>query len=299
MLKKILIICARVLATLLVVALAAFLGWRFWLHYMDTPWTRDGRVRATIVAVAPDVSGIITEIRVKDNQTVRKGDVLFVIDPARYQLALRRAEATVTICRTDLEQRHREVERRRQLISASAITQESMEQAESGDISANAKLTEALAALDLARLDLDRTQVRSPVNGFVTNLQLDYGDYASAGQSMLAVVNSDSYYVAGYFEETKVRHIHPGAPATIRLMGYSEELRGHVESIAPAIADRENSQSADLVANVNPTFSWVRLAQRIPVRIKIDQIPEGVRIHAGMTATVIVEANSQAARSHD
>ncbi|RRJ97996.1 efflux RND transporter periplasmic adaptor subunit [Opitutaceae bacterium TAV4] len=297
MLKKILTMSARVSVTLLVVALAVFLGWRFWRHYMESPWTRDGRVRAMIVAVAPDVSGVITELRVRDNQQVRKGDTLFVIDSARYQLAVSQAEAAVAMRRADMEQRHRELERRRQLVSVSVITQEALEQAESGDTSAAAALKEALVALDLARLNLERTQVRSPVNGHVANLQIDLGDYASAGKSMLAVVNSDSYYVAGYFEETKIRHIREGAPVSIRLMGHPQELRGRVESIAPAVADRENSPGTDLVANVNPTFSWVRLAQRIPVRVSIDRMPDGMRIHAGMTATVVVEGNEQGKRS--
>ncbi|MDR2981081.1 MAG: efflux RND transporter periplasmic adaptor subunit [Puniceicoccales bacterium] len=286
---KFLTFLIRFSVTLLVVAIAIFAGWRLWIHYMESPWTRDARVRVNVVTIAPDVAGAIVDLRVKDNQKVSKGDILFIVDQARYRLALQETAALVKTRTVEAEQRKRELERREKLADSSAISREMLETAENVVITSQALLDQAIAAHENAKLNMERTEVRSPVNGFVTNLQLEVGDYATVGKPMLAMVNSDSYYVAGYFEETKVHRIREGDPVIIRLMGFSEPLTGKVESIAPAIADRENVVNTDLVANVNPTFSWVRLAQRIPVRIAIEKIPDDVRLSAGMTATVKVE----------
>jgi len=241
------------------------------------------------VMVAPDVAGAVIDIRVKDNQEVKLGDVLFTIDPARYRLALAAAEAALAGAKSVLDQRKEEQDRREHLSSAS-ISAEALNQARSAALAAQANYDQAVAALGVAKLNLVRTEVRAPVNGHVTNLLVDRGDYATAGHAMVAVVDSDSYYVAGYFEETKLRSIKIGDPASIRLLGFSAPLQGHVQSVARAITDRDNAIGNDLIANVNPTFSWVRLAQRIPVRIAIDRIPDGITLSAGMTATVVVTA---------
>ncbi len=277
----------RILVTLVAVVIAGIAGWYLWRTYEERPWTRDGRVRANVVMVAPDVAGAVIDIHVKDNQEVRIGDVLFTIDPARYRLALSSAEAAVAGARSVLDQRTEEQARREHLSSAS-ISEEALNQARSATLAAQAAYDQAVAALGVAKLNLARTEVRSPVNGHVTNLLVDRGDYASAGHAMLAVVDSDSFYVAGYFEETKLRHINKGDKVSIRLMGYDAPLEGHVAGIARAITDRDNVLGSDLIANVNPTFNWVRLAQRIPVRIAIDTIPKGITLSAGMTATVVV-----------
>jgi RND family efflux transporter MFP subunit len=277
----------RVIVTVIVLAIAALAGWYLWRTYEESPWTRDGRVRANVVNVAPDVAGAVIDISVKDNQSVRIGDVLFTIDPARYRLALQQAEAAVASAKSLSDQRREELDRREKL-SAVSISEEALMQARAAAQSAQAQYDEAVAALGIAKLNLARTEVRSPVNGYITNLLLDRGDYATAGRPMVAIVDTDSYYVAGYFEETKLRHINVGDPVSIRLMGYDQPLTGRVESVARAITDRENAIGSDLIANVNPTFSWVRLAQRIPVRIAIDDVPKGIALSAGMTATVVV-----------
>lgn len=277
----------RVLVTVTAVLVAIVAGWYLWRVYEESPWTRDGRVRANVVMVAPDVAGAVIDIRVKDNQEVKIGDVLFTVDPARYQLALAAAEAALAGAKSLLDQRKEEQDRREHLSSAS-ISAEALNQARTAALSAQANYDQAVAALGVAKLNLARTEVRAPVNGHVTNLLVDRGDYATAGRAMLAIVDSDSYYVAGYFEETKLRSIKVGDPASIRLLGFSAPLEGHVQSVARAITDRDNAIGNDLIANVNPTFSWVRLAQRIPVRIAIDRIPDGITLSAGMTATVVV-----------
>lgn len=277
----------RVLVTLIVVAAAGVAGWYLWRTYEESPWTRDGRVRVNVVMVAPDVAGAVTDLRVKDNQSVKIGDTLFTVDPARYRLALEQAEAVLAGAKSVLEQRQEEQERRERLSSVS-ISQEALTQARTATLSAQASYDQAEAALGVAKLNLARTEVRSPVNGHVTNLLVHRGDYATAGHPMVALVDGDSFYVAGYFEETKLRHIQIGDRVSIRLMAYSAPLTGHVDSVARAITDRDNALGNDLIANVNPTFSWVRLAQRIPVRIAIDDVPKGIVLSAGMTATVVV-----------
>jgi RND family efflux transporter MFP subunit len=285
----------RVLVTVIAVVVAAVAGWYLWRTYQESPWTRDGPVRANVVTVAPDVAGAVIDVKVKDNQEVKIGDVLFVIDPARYQLALQQAEAALAGAKSASDQRQDELQRRQKLSPAS-ITEEALMQARSAALSARAAYDEAVAAVGVAKLNLARTEVRAPVNGHVTNLLVDRGDYATAGRAMLAIVDSDSFYVAAYFEETKLRYINIGDPVSVRLMGYDAPIQGHVQSVARAITDRENVMASDLIANVNPTFNWVRLAQRIPVRIAIDKVPDGITLSAGMTATIVVTETDQGSR---
>ena len=285
----------RVLVTVIAVVVAALAGWYLWRTYQESPWTRDGRVRANVVTVAPDVAGAVIDLKVHDNQEVKIGDVLFIIDPARYQLALQQAEAALAGAKSVSDQRQDELQRREKLGPAS-ITEEALMQARSAALSARAAYDEAVAAVGVARLNLARTEVRAPVNGHVTNLQVDRGDYATAGRPMLAIIDSDSFYIAGYFEETKLRYINIGDPVSVRLMGYDTPIQGHVQSVARAITDRENVMASDLIANVNPTFNWVRLAQRIAVRIAIDKVPDGITLSAGMTATVVVTETDQGSR---
>ena len=273
-------------AALLIVA--AILGVTLWNHYLHTPWTRDGRIRADVVNIAPDVSGVVVSVAVKDNQFVHKGDVLFVIDQARYTLALHQAEALMASRRTDSAQRQREAKRREQL-GPQAVAQEQRESSRSDATSATAIYMQAQAARDQARLDLDRTKVLSPVDGYISNLNIHVGDYARVGQAAVAIIDSHSFWVNGYFEETRIPLIHEGDVVSIRLMSGGRELSGHVEGISRGITDRDNVTGQELLADVNPTFSWVRLAQRIPVRIHIDAIPDDIVISAGMTCTLIVK----------
>ncbi|MFC3690605.1 efflux RND transporter periplasmic adaptor subunit [Chenggangzhangella methanolivorans] len=277
----------RVALTLLVVAGGIAGGVYVWRAYMDDPWTRDGRVRADIVRLGADVSGAVTEVRIHDNEVVKKGDVLFVVDQARFRLALDLAHATEAGKQSDLEQKRREADRRDKLTSA-ALSEESKEQARAAVDAADAAMRAAVADRQKAELDLARTEVRAPVNGHVTNLLLRPGDYVSPGKAVVAIVDSDSFYVAGYFEETKIARIHTGDVATVRLMGRSDDLKGRVQSVARAIVDRDNAAGDDLIANVNPSFSWVRLAQRVPVRIKLDATPDDLGLTAGLTATVVI-----------
>lgn len=274
-------------ATAVILIVAILIGRTLWVHYMDEPWTRDGRVRAEIVNVAPDVSGAVVELPVRDNQFVKQGDLVMQIDPSHFRIAVEQAQAAVAARRAELQMRRADATRRADL-DALVVSKESRENSAQTASSAEAQYQQALAALDAAKLNLERTRVVAPVDGYVTNLQVFKGDYASAGQAKLAIVDSHSFWVYGYFEETKLPRVKIGAKAEMRLMS-GGVLKGHVESISRGIYDRDNPQSRDLVADVNPTFNWVRLAQRVPVRIHIDEVPKDLVLSAGTTCTVIVE----------
>jgi RND family efflux transporter MFP subunit len=246
-------------------------------------------VRADVVTIAPDVAGFVNDLRVKDNQTVRKGDILFVIDQERYKRDLAAAEANVAARKAEMLMRQSEADRRAKLTTLS-ISTEARENAQHVAAAATAAYQQAVADRSTASLNLERTVVRAPVNGFVTNLTLVIGQYAAVGTKLIALIDSDSYRVDGYFEETKIPVIKPGARVEIHLMSGGPALQGHIESISRGITDRDNPNGPELLANVTPTFEWVRLAQRIPARIHIDDVPDNVPISAGMTCTVVVAA---------
>lgn len=281
----------RLALTLAMTAGAVLVGWRLWVYYQEEPWTRDGRVRADIVQIAPDVSGLVARVLVHDNQRVAAGTPLFEIDPARYRLAVQQAEAALAAQQAIVAQARRTVARNRTLDDL--VAQEAREEALSRAENAEAALLGLRVARDKARLDLDRTMVRAPVAGVLSGLQLQPGDYVTAGKAAFALMDSASLHVAGYFEETKLRHIHVGDAVEVQLMGDATVLHGHVESIAPAIEDRDRSDGTSLLPNVNPTFSWVRLAQRVPVRIALDEADRRSGLVAGRTATVRLVATPE------
>ncbi|HEY0334825.1 MAG TPA: HlyD family secretion protein [Stenotrophomonas sp.] len=317
--------------TAAVVLVAALVATALWKHYMYSPWTRDGRVRAEVVRIAPDVAGLVTQVEVKDNQQVRKGQLLFVIDPSRYtferdkaaanleaaRAAARAAGATIQAAGASAQEQSANLTKyqsqyeRRQRIQGSLISDEarsdalaaasaaragvaqahaSQRQASASQQEAIAAVAQAQVALSAAELNLDRTQVRAPVDGYVTNLDVRVGDYANAGAARVALIDQHSYWINGYFEETKLQALHVGDPVEVRLMSGGAQLEGSIDSIARGITDSDNAAGGDLLANVDPTFNWVRLAQRIPVRIRIDadHLPPGTVLAAGMTATVVV-----------
>jgi multidrug resistance efflux pump len=280
---------ARVITTLVILAAGCLGAYELWSYYMLSPWTRDARVVADVVTVAPDVAGFVNDLRVNDNQFVRKGDILLILDRERYKQALEAADANVAARKAEMLMRQSEAARRVRLTDL-AITPEAREDAQHTAALAVATYHQAVADRSTASLNLERTVIRAPVNGFVTNLTLVVGQYAAIGTKLMALIDSDSYRVEGYFEETKLPVIKPGGRVEIHLMSGGPTLRGHVESISHGITDRDNANGPELLANVNPTFEWVRLAQRIPIRIHIDEVPENMRISAGMTCTVIVAA---------
>jgi multidrug resistance efflux pump len=278
----------RYLITGVTALVALVLAYSLWWHYLRSPWTRDGRVRVEVVNVAPQINGIVTTLNVVDNQKVKKGDVLFEIEQIDYKIALIEAEATVASRLFDFNNAKQEAERREKL-GAAVVGLEDLNTARITANVAESTYQSAVAARDLAKVNMERTVVRSPVNGYVTNLTLRIGDYATAGQTKLTLVDSDSFWIAGYFEETKLPRIHEGDYAHIRLMGWKQEVAGHVEGITRGIADSNNNTDGQGLASVDPIFTWVRLAQRLPVRIKIDHVPDPVIIAAGQTCTIVLE----------
>lgn len=277
----------RAAVTMLMLLLAVLTGWGLWVHYMDEPWTRDGRVRADIVDVAPDVSGPVVEVLARDNQVVKKGDIILRIDPERFALAIRQAQAVVDARGAAMVEAIHEANRYHQLTSLS-VSAEKQQQVDAARAEAIAAYQQAVADRDLAQLNLDRATLRAPVSGTLTNFDLRPGNYVTAGHPVTALVDADSLRVEGYFEETKLARIAIGAPVTVHLLGVPQTLHGTVESIAGGIEDRERTDGSNLLANVNPTFSWVRLAQRVPVRVRLHDVPPGVRLLPGLTATVAV-----------
>jgi len=324
----------RFAVTFVVLLVAVLVAHTLWKHYMYSPWTRDGRVRAEIVRIAPDVSGLVTQVNVIDNQTVKKGDLLFVIDHARYQNAVDLAKANVGAAeaaaraakanveaasagalqsRSSYDMAAEQSSRRQRLhdvvsdedrADAQSVAntaragfnraQAGMDQAIASEQQAQAAVTQAQVALASAQLNLDRTSVRAPADGFITNFAIRVGDYASAGVPRMALIDSHSYWVYGYFEETKLPQVHVGDSVDIRLMSGGVHLRGTIQSIARGITDAANPTGSDLLSDVSPVFNWVRLAQRIPVRVNIDtdHMPAGTVLAAGMTATLIVHPHN-------
>ncbi len=286
----------RLLITAVMVAIAAVIGWQLWVYYMLDPWTRDGRVRADVVEVAPDVSGLVAQVFIHDNQAVHIGDPLFQIDPIRFKLALAQADASVAKAQATLSLARSDA-RRVDSLSGNAVAALTRDQSNTSVLEAQAALDSALADQGVAQLNLARTTVLATVNGNISNFSMRPGDYVTAGNAVAALVDSDSIYVDGYFEETKLPRIHLGDAARVTLLGGGPALLGHVQSIDAGIADTERSESPNLLANINPTFTWVRLAQRIPVRIQLDRVPAGTRLIAGLTATVqILPARHQIAQ---
>ena len=337
------------LVTLATVALAGLLGWQTWNVYMGAPWTRDGTVRAYVITMAPEVSGHIVELPVADNRPVRKGDLVMVIDPTNYRIAVDQAEAAVQQAQASVQNVDAQLDVQQAQISGSqaqldraqaalvfaqqqsvryqalakdgwgtvqnaqqysseqrqqeAAVQaalETLNQArrqvaplKAQRLSAEATLAQSRAQLNQAEVNLERTRIVSPVDGYVTNLMAQLGDYVTVGMNTISVVDANSFWVDGYFEETNLAPIHVGAPARIKLMGYREVVRGHVDSIARAINVANAQPNGQGVATVNPIFTWVRLAQRIPVRIHIDEVPPGIVLSAGMTATVEIDDRSR------
>ncbi|WP_329741787.1 HlyD family secretion protein [Dyella sp. A6] len=327
----------RFILTALVVVIAIVLGHALWKHYLYSPWTRDGRVRANVVQVAPDVSGLVAAVKVKDNQFVHKGDVLMVIDQQRYILALQQAEANLDAAQanaraagagtaaaaaaiagreSEYQMYRAQAARRLRMAERNVISEEarqnavdtannaradlraaqaSRKQASASAQQALAAVQQAQVAVDVAKLNLRRTEVRAPADGYVTNLDVRVGDYATTGVARLALIDSHSYYIYGYFEETKLPQLRVGDPVDIRLMAGGVHLKGTITGIARGITDSDNPTGSNLLANVNPTFNWVRLAQRVPVRIAIDtaSVPKGMVLAAGMTATIEVKPHAK------
>ncbi|MEB7885319.1 HlyD family secretion protein [Serratia fonticola] len=274
-------------STVIVCAIALCAGWWLWNYYMQSPWTRDGKVRAELVNITPEVSGRLEKILVHDNQFVTAGSLIFSIDPVPYQIALDNAEATLAKAQADMAKADHEASRRRSL-PRNVISSEDLDESNLAAASMKASYKAAQANLEQAKWNLSKTQIYAPTDGYITNLQARVGNYATAGTPLVALVDTHSFYVLGYFEETKLRHIREGRKADIVLYNGNIRLQGVVESIGRAIYDQSADSSSDLLMDVKPNVPWVRLAQRVPVRIKLIDIPADLTLVAGTTCTISI-----------
>ncbi|HKD39254.1 MAG TPA: HlyD family secretion protein [Myxococcaceae bacterium] len=277
----------RKVATAGIAVVAVLIALVTWDHYNAGPWTRDGRVRVQVASVAPEISGKITELRIVDNQFVHKGDILYVIDPFDFDVALRTNKAILQQRMADLNVKDLQSERRRRLSDLASSTEEKQVY-EGSALQAKAAVDSAEQQVREAEINLRRTEVRSPVNGIVTNLLLREGDYAHQGATTVSIIDTDSYWIDGYFEETKLARLCVGDRAEAKLMGYSAPIVGHIATVTRGVSVSNAAASTQGLPNVDPVYTWVRLAQRVPFRIAIDNVPPGVPLVSGLTATVTI-----------
>jgi len=277
----------RKVATAGIAVVAVLVALVTWDQYNAGPWTRDGRVRVQVASVAPEISGKITELRIVDNQFVHKGDILYVIDPFDFDVALHTNKAILQQRIADLNVKDLQSERRRRLSDLASSTEEKQVY-EGSALQAQAAVDSAQQQVREAEINLQRTEVRSPVNGIVTNLLLREGDYAHQGATNVSVIDTDSYWIDGYFEETKLARLCVGDRAEAKLMGYPAPITGHIATVTRGVSVSNAAASTQGLPNVDPVYTWVRLAQRVPVRIAIDNVPPGVPLVSGLTATVTI-----------
>jgi RND family efflux transporter MFP subunit len=277
----------RKIATAGIAVVAVLTALVTWDQYNAGPWTRDGRLRVQVASVAPEISGQITELRIVDNQFVHKGDILYIIDPVDFDVALRTNKAVLQQRMADLSVKELQSERRRRLSDLASSTEEKQVY-EGNALQAKAAVDSAQQQVREAEINLRRTEVRSPVNGIVTNLLLREGDYAHQGATNVSVIDTDSYWIDGYFEETKLARLCVGDQAEAKLMGYPAPITGHIATVTLGVSVSNAAASTQGLPNVDPVYTWVRLAQRVPVRIAIDKVPPGVPLVSGLTATVTI-----------
>lgn len=284
----------RFIFTVAVIAAAVTAGVWLWRYYMYTPWTRDARVRADVVTITPDVSGWVENFNANDKRVVHKGDVLFTVDLARYELTLAQAQAAAEKARAAWDLAQHSAVRRSQL-GQLAISQEARDSANLTAAEAKAAYDAAQVAVSSAQLDVSRARYVAPFDGQLVNLQLHPGDYVTRGSAKISLIRDGSYYLTGYFEETKLAGIAVGDPVDIHLMASNHSVKGHVLAIGRGISNSNLTPGSDLLPNVSQTFTWVRLAQRIPVDVAFDEPPADVTLSAGMTATLHVRPEQPSA----
>jgi multidrug resistance efflux pump len=286
---------AGITVTAVFVAIAVFMLVQMWQIYMLDPWTRDGSVRVEVTNIAPKVSGTVVRVFVKDNQFVRRGDKLFEIDPIRFQLAIDQSKAAVDSAANTLILKQADAKRR--FGATGAVSVEEQQQYQINAAVAKAQLDGAIASLDVAKLNLIRSTLYAPSDGYVTNFLLRVGDYANEGNPVMSIVDKHTFWIDAYFEETKLHGIKVGAKTRIKLMGYDQVLDGSVQSISRGISVDNAKQGNQGLQQVNPTYTWVRLAQRIPVRIAFDQVPDDILLASGLTASVEILSGDQGKQS--
>ncbi|AWB32970.1 efflux transporter periplasmic adaptor subunit [Orrella marina] len=278
--------------TLALVMAAGWLVWEVWYLYMRTPWTRDAFVRVEVTEVAPEgVSGYVTELPIAENQWVDQGELLLRIDPTRYQLTVNQVRSELEVARVTA-QMDRDFAQSR-VTAGDAVSSEETQAYQTRARASELEVERLEAALALVQFNLDRTRLYAPVSGYVTNLNLRQGNFLGSGQTAVILLDASSFWVEAYFQETHLADIQPGAKAAIDLMAYDRPLTGTVVSVSKGIANPNNNPGYLGLQSVDPVDAWVRLAQRIPVYVRIDEIPDDLPLSAGMTAAVAVGEAAQ------
>lgn len=279
----------RLIVTGTLIVLTVVFATLLYYRSVNRPWTRDAQVRAKIIEIVSQVNGQVIKVAVIDNQRVKKGDLLFQIDPKDYELQVKDAEAIIEQRKAQLKLAESDKDRIFEALKTNAVSRERADQVVASVDVARANLNSSKVSLETAKLKLSWTSIYTPSDGYVTNLELKEGDYANAGSAMLAFVDSNSYWVYGYFKETQLKHIKPGDRAVVTLMSHRDKpIEGVVNSIGRAISTPDTADISELVPEISATFDWVRLAQRVPVRIELKKVPEGVDLIVGTTASVAV-----------
>ncbi|WP_415405776.1 HlyD family secretion protein [Sulfurovum sp. CS9] len=281
----------KILLTLVILGAAAFFAYNKYRAYIDNPWTRDGQVRTQVIQVTPRVNGMVTKILVADNQKVKTGDLLFEIDPSQYQVKLNQAEARLQRTKEAAKGTKIEFERVKNIYAKDkgAVSQKDLVRNETNYYKSLADIDSSEEAVNTAKLNLSYTKVYAEVDGYVSNINFQIGSQATANKAILALVDKNAYWVFGFFREDAIPEVKVGDKAMVTLLAYPDTpLSGKVESIAWGIAHSDGNPGNNLLPSVKPVFQWIRLAQRIPVRIKLDKLPENVKLRFGLTASVMI-----------
>ena len=291
-LKKII----KILLTLAILGIALFFTYNKYKEYVDNPWTRDGQVRTQVIQITPRVNGMVIKILVVDNQQVKTGDLLFVIDPSQYQVKLNQAEARLQRTKEAAKGTKIEFERVKNIYDKDkgAVSQKDLVRNETKYYKSLADIDSSTEAVNTAKLNLSYTKVFAEVDGYVSNINFQIGSQATANKAILALVDENAYWVFGFFREDAIPEVKVGDTAKVTLLAYPDTpLSGKVESIAWGISHSDGNPGSNLLPSVKPVFQWIRLAQRIPVRIKLDKLPENVKLRFGLTASVMVLKNKK------
>lgn len=278
------------------VAALAWYGYQKFEEYITNPWTRDGQVRGQVIQVAPRVSGMVINIPIIDNQYVRRGDLLFEIDSQPFEIAV--AQAKANLQRDQISSKASKIEYDRLLDivkqDAGAVSARDLNRREANYLQSLSQIDVAKESLRSARLNLSYTEVHASVDGYVSNINFQIGAQAVANTPILALVDSNSFWVFGYFRESQLGQIGIGDPARVTLMAYPDlPLEGTVESLGWGIAPSDGNTGYNLLPSIKPVFQWIRLAQRIPVRIKLAPLPKKVELRFGLTASVMILADDR------
>jgi len=281
----------KLVVTFAIIGAAGYFGYHKYKDYIENPWTRDGQVRTQVIQVTPRVTGMVTKIHVTDNQHVKTGDLLFEIDPSKYQVKVDQAEARLQRSLEASKGKKIEYERVKKIYSRDrgAVSQKDLVRNETNYYKSLADIDSSTEALNTAKLNLSYTKIFAEVDGYVSNINFQIGSQATANHPIMALVDENAYWVFGFFREDAIPEVKVGDKAMVTLLAYPDTpLSGRVESIAWGISHSDGNPGNNLLPSVKPVFQWIRLAQRIPVRIKLDELPENVKLRFGLTASVMV-----------